>query len=81
MTIFDNLTPEDAVILTNAIVIAISKDKTADEINVLGNFITGVGCLLLTVAAQKQFIQSDVKTSNNNNDKNNDSNNDDIFVG
>ncbi|MBK1810251.1 hypothetical protein JHL18_06340 [Clostridium sp. YIM B02505] len=74
MTIFDNLSPEDAVILTNAIVLALAKDKSADEINVLGNFITGVGCLLLTVAAQKQFVSTDNNNSNNNSG-------DDIFVG
>ncbi|GFP75651.1 hypothetical protein [Clostridium fungisolvens] len=77
MTIFDNLSPEDALILTNAIAIALAKDKNADEINVLGNFIVGVGCLLLTLASQKQFIATDVNpTGNNNNNPG-----DDIFVG
>lgn len=56
MTFLDNLSPEDLLILTNAITLSLSKDKTADELNVLGNFIVGVGCLMLTVASQQQYI-------------------------
>ena len=56
MTFLDNLSPEDLLILTNAITLSLSKDKTADELNVLGNFIVGIGCLMLTVAAQQQYI-------------------------
>ena len=54
----DNLSPEDLLVLTNAITISLSKDKTADELNVLGNFIVGVGCLILTVASQQQYLSS-----------------------
>jgi len=56
LTIIDNLSPEDLLILTNAITISLSKDKSSDEINVLGNFIVGIGCLMLTIAAQQQYI-------------------------
>jgi len=56
LTFLDNLSPEDLLILTNAITLSLSKDKTADELNVLGNFIVGIGCLMLTVAAQQQYI-------------------------
>lgn len=56
MTFLDNLSPEDLLILTNAITLSLSKDKTADELNVLGNFVVGVGCLMLTVASQQQYI-------------------------
>ncbi|GAA0077044.1 hypothetical protein UT300005_14220 [Clostridium sp. CTA-5] len=56
MTCLDNLSPEDLLILTNAIAISLSKNKTADEINVLGNFIVGIGCLMLTVASQQQYL-------------------------
>ncbi len=58
MTFLDNLSPEDLLVLTNAITISLSKDKTADELNVLGNFIVGIGCLMLTVAAQQQYISA-----------------------
>ena len=54
----DNLSPEDLLVLTNAITISLSKDKTADELNVLGNFIVGIGCLMLTVASQQQYLSS-----------------------
>ncbi|AWK52804.1 hypothetical protein DIC82_18180 [Clostridium beijerinckii] len=58
MTFLDNLSPEDLLVLTNAITISLSKDKTADELNVLGNFIVGIGCLMLTVASQQQYLSS-----------------------
>jgi len=58
LTIIDNLSPDDLLILTNAIAISLSKDKNADETNVLGNFIVGIGCLMLTIAAQQQYISS-----------------------
>jgi len=35
MTFLDNLSPEDLLILTNAICVSLSEDKTADELNVL----------------------------------------------
>lgn len=43
MTFIDNLSPEGLLILTNTIAISLSKDRSADEINVLGNFIVGIG--------------------------------------
>jgi hypothetical protein len=58
LTFIDNLSPEDLLVLTNAIAVDLSKDKNADEINVLGNFIVGIGCLMLTIASQKQYISS-----------------------
>jgi len=58
LTFLDNLSPEDLLALTNAITISLSKDKTADELNVLGNFIVGIGCLMLTIASQQQYISA-----------------------
>lgn len=58
MTFLDNLSPEDLLALTNAITISLSKNKTADELNVLGNFIVGIGCLMLTIASQQQYISA-----------------------
>lgn len=45
MISLDNLSSEDLVILTNMLALSFSKDRTPDEINVLGNFIVGVGCI------------------------------------
>ena len=85
MTGFENLTPEDSLVLTNAIAISLAKGKNADEINVIGNFLVGVGCLLLTIASQQQYliVLQESKNSNsppssgssNNNDNNNTNNN------
>jgi len=58
LTFLDNLSPKDLLVLTNAITLSLSKDKTADELNVLGNFIVGIGCLMLTVASQQQYISA-----------------------
>lgn len=73
LTFIDNLSPEDLLILTNAITVSLSKDKTPDELNVLGNFIVGIGCLMLTIAAQQQYLSSK--------DQNNKSNPDDPIIG
>ncbi|NMF06837.1 hypothetical protein ACUH7Y_16745 [Clostridium beijerinckii] len=81
MTFIDNLSPEDLLILTNAFAISFSKDKTADEINVLGNFIVGIGCLMLTIASQQQYLtilqeaRNSNATQNNNNSNNRNNNN------
>ena len=64
MTFLDNVSPEDLLVLTNIIAISLSKDRSADEINVLGNFIVGIGCLMLTLAAQQQFLASQKGTNN-----------------
>ena len=64
MTFLDNVSPEDLLVLTNIIAISLSKDRSADEINVLGNFIVGIGCLMLTLAAQQQFLASKKETNN-----------------
>lgn len=73
MTFLDNLSPEDLIVLTNAIAISLSKNKTADEINVIGNFIVGIGCLMLTVASQEQYLtilQEQYKQKSNGTNKN-----------
>ncbi|AQS05701.1 hypothetical protein [Clostridium beijerinckii] len=81
MTGFENLTPEDSLILTNAIAISLAKGKNADEINVIGNFLVGIGCLLLTIASHQQYLtvlqesRNSNSTQNNNNNSNNTNNN------
>ncbi|MBU3206589.1 hypothetical protein KPL33_06325 [Clostridium algidicarnis] len=52
------LSPDDLIILSAAISIELSKGKTADELNVLGNLIVAIGSLLLTSAAQNQNLNS-----------------------
>ncbi len=62
----DNLCPKDLMVLANAFAISLSDGKNADEINTLGNFIVAVGSLMLTGAAQMQYIASkeDAKKAN-----------------
>lgn len=49
---------EQLSFLANLLAIAISKGKNADQLNVIGNFIVGVGGLILTIAAQIQACES-----------------------
>jgi hypothetical protein len=74
MSYLDDLSPEDLLVLTNVIAVALSKDKTPDELNVLGNFIVGIGCLMLTVASQQQYLSTQQQPNNS-------PTNDDITIG
>ena len=58
LAFLDDLSPEDLLVLTNVIAISLSKNKSSDQTNALGNFIVGIGCLMLTLAAQQQYIAS-----------------------
>ena len=63
MEYIDNLSPEDLLKLANEIAISLSEDRTVDEINILGNFIAGIGRLMLTFASQQQYIPSQEETN------------------
>ena len=54
----DCCNPEQLSFIANLLAITISKGKSTDEVNVIGNFIVGVGGLILTIAAQRQFCES-----------------------
>ncbi|MBU3102616.1 hypothetical protein [Clostridium gasigenes] len=58
MICLDNLSPEDLLLLSNAVAISLSKDKDANEINVLGNFLIGIGSLMTLISAQQQLLLS-----------------------
>ena len=77
----DNLSPEDLLALTNAITISLSKNKTADELNVLGNFIVGIGCLMLTVASQQQYLSSIQQQQQANKSNSSPTTEDDTIIG
>ena len=53
---------EQLSIFANLLAIAISKGKSADQLNVIGNFIVAVGSLLLTMAAQKSSCETKLDT-------------------
>ncbi|NSA17885.1 hypothetical protein FHU25_001845 [Clostridium saccharobutylicum] len=71
----NNLSPEDLLILTNILAVSFSEGKTAIEMDVLGNFFVGIGCLMLTMAAQKEYLNTLQEANNNNNNNNNNDNN------
>lgn len=56
MALFDSLSDEDLTALAAAISIASQEVLSADDLNVLGNFVTAVGTLMLTAAAQRQVL-------------------------
>lgn len=49
---FSDIDPDVLTILAAVIAIAISQNRNASDLNVLGNFIVAVGGLILTEAAQ-----------------------------
>lgn len=54
----DQLSPEEIVLIATALALALAKDKTADELNILGNLVVAIGSLLLVYAAQQQSLQN-----------------------
>jgi hypothetical protein len=56
MSIFDNIDPEQLVLFSSFLAIAISEGRTADELNVLGQFVSTVADSISLIAAQKEFI-------------------------
>lgn len=50
------LAPDELILLATAIALILSKNKTADELNVLGNLVVAIGSLLLVYAAQQQSL-------------------------
>ena len=49
---------EQLSVFTNLLALCISKGRSVNELNVIGNFIVGVGGLILTMAAQIQACES-----------------------
>jgi len=81
MISLDNLSPEDLLVLTNALTISFSKDKNINELNVVGNLLVSVGSLMLVIAAQQQLLSSlnensttSTNTSENQSETTNDTN-------
>ncbi len=67
MSNFNSLSPTELAILADAVAIALAEGKSSDEINVLGNFVSAVGAILSTIAAQDQSLRAAADTKNNNN--------------
>lgn len=67
MSDINSLSPNELSIAATAIAIAIAEGRTADEVNVLGNFIIAVGSILTTIAAQEASLENINKASKENN--------------
>ena len=55
----NQLSPEETILIATVITLVLAEDKTADELNVLGNLVVAIGSLLLVYAAQQQSIQNE----------------------
>lgn len=58
MTIIDSLDPDELAIISSIVAVAITKGKSAEDINVIGNFIASLGAAVLTIAAQEQYLNA-----------------------
>ncbi len=65
-----NLSPEELVLATAILSVAIAKNRTSDELNVLGNLLVGIGTNLLIVAAATPQNQPNTNNENNNDESN-----------
>ncbi|MGO5066675.1 hypothetical protein FDF31_09280 [Clostridium sporogenes] len=54
----DCISPEELSLLANLIALELSKGKSSDELNVLGNLISAVGAIISTIASQKQNLEN-----------------------
>jgi hypothetical protein len=63
MSCLDSIGSNQLIILGAVFALAISDDLSADDLNILGNFIVAVGSLILTKAAQveTQDAKQDIK--------------------
>lgn len=58
MAVFDSLTTNELNILVGLVSAIITQEKSADDNNVLGNFLAAVAANVLAIAAQQQNLQS-----------------------
>ncbi|MCI6276057.1 MAG: hypothetical protein MR639_04840 [Clostridium sp.] len=69
MNLLNNVSPDELMVLVTAFALTLSKDKSTDELNDLGNIFVALGSLLLVNAAHSIDLSSLEKDkSNSNND-------------
>jgi len=64
----DSMCPSELIIISALATFLISDDTDAGELNVLGNLIVSIGSLVLTWAAQKEFLKTSQATNNSEKD-------------
>lgn len=63
MAAFESKSPEELVILSVLLTFLISEDTDSSDLNILGNWVVALGGLILTWAAQKQYLETAQETS------------------
>ncbi|MBU5590989.1 hypothetical protein KQI89_04370 [Clostridium sp. MSJ-4] len=58
MSIFNEICPKELATLSTIVALNLSTDNSADDNNVLGNFLVAVGSIILTIAAQQQNLSA-----------------------
>ncbi|MGV8983738.1 hypothetical protein [Clostridium sp.] len=71
MKTLEEYTPNELATLAAIIGIAIASKYTVNQQNVVGNFLEGVGQILLLIAAQAQYIQTPAENSSTDNGNSN----------
>lgn len=56
MSSFNDINPDELVLLATLIGIAIADDKGIEEQTTVGNFIIAIGATILAIASQKEFL-------------------------
>lgn len=56
--LFENASPGEILALANIVAIALADNMDADDLNILGGFVTVVGDMLALLAAQMEFLES-----------------------
>lgn len=63
MADLSSLSPNELSIAATVIGIALAEGRTADEVNVLGNFVLAIGSILTTIGAQEASLENIKKAS------------------
>lgn len=58
MSKFENITPEQIVMLSSFAALALTEDMNVNDMNTLGNLIAAVGAAILARAAQTQNLEN-----------------------
>jgi hypothetical protein len=58
MNLFDSIAPDELTLISSILTIAISKGKSADDLNAIGNILANLGSSILLLAAQEQYLDS-----------------------
>ncbi len=63
-----NLNPEELVVVAAVLSLYIAKNRTSDEINLLGNLFQAIGTNLSTIATVTPQNESTINNENNTNE-------------